>query len=241
MLLAALLFFAFLLLHFTAEVTEGVMVTLRPIAGFALIDQFIDYARCVRRSMHVSLGTKGVGGVATAETLAGLAALEHVAGALADGGLSPLVTVADPTLLPLAEDATRRAVERAGHPETYNPGRVRLVAPDALAYAAGTADLLASEGAKANVMVGWFGREYLVLGQPSAERGIGQVAGTVNPETLAFMAVSADEMLLGEEIFAASAYLDGKPSGVGSLLAQDWMRFLIVLFILIGVLLKTVG
>jgi hypothetical protein len=48
----------------------------------------------------------------------------------------------------------------------------------------------------------------------------------------------ADEPLIGEEIFAAPAYLQGTAMQIGSLRAQDVLRWILVAALLIGVVLK---
>ena len=57
---------------------------------------------------------------------------------------------------------------------------------------------------------------------------------------LPFVYATADEMLVGEEMYAAGAYLSEKPWHISCLLAQDWMRWAIVLAIIGLVIAKTV-
>jgi len=93
------------------------------------------------------------------------------------------------------------------------------------------------EDTEANVLVGNFGDEYLLMGEAAARRGLaGHIGGTSNPNTLPFIYASAEETLLGEEIYAAGAYLQQRPSQLGSLLTQDTARWLVALFILLGIL-----
>jgi hypothetical protein len=168
-----------------------------------------------------------------------LTTLEHVADRGAVGDVPPIVTVADPTLLPLAQDVLRRAYARRGRAERYGPSQVRLFAPDPIAYAAGVMDVLEHEDLAGNVLVGAFGEEYLLMGETAAKKGLSQIAGSADPQTLPFIFTTSDENLVGEEIYAASAYLYSLPEHIGILLAQDWMRALIALIILIGVILKS--
>jgi hypothetical protein len=89
---------------------------------------------------------------------------------------------------------------------------------------------------EANVMVGDFGDEYLLMGETAARRGAGHIGGTSHPNTLPFIYASAEETLLGEEIYAAGAYLQQKPTHLGSLMSQDAMRWLVFLIILVGII-----
>jgi hypothetical protein len=233
-----LLFFIFLTICID-RVKAGRSISLRSIPAFAALGELMDRAVESGRSLHISLGVKGIGGKDTATTLAGLTMLEHMADQGAAGDVQPMVTVADPTLLPLAQDVLRRAYSRRGRAERYDPTRVRLVAPEPTAYATGVMDVLEHEELAGNVLVGAFGDEYLLMGETAARKGLSQIAGAADPQALPFIFTTADETLVGEEIYAASAYLYSLPEHIGSLLAQDWMRALIALIILIGVILKS--
>jgi hypothetical protein len=179
-----------------------------------------------------------VGGSATAETWAGLTLLAQLADEAAACDTPLVVTVADPTVLPLAQDILRRAYVRNGNPEGYDPTQVRFIAPDPMAYAAGVAGILGREPLTANVMVGAFGDEYLFMGETGVRRGIRQIAGTTDPLTLPFMAASADETLVGEEIFAGGAYTSRLPMQIGSLLTEDWFRWAVIAAILVAAVLQ---
>jgi hypothetical protein len=169
-------------------------------------------------------------------------------------GIPPIVTVSDPTALPLAQDQLRRAYQRQGYPEEYDPRQVRLVAPslnnNSVAYSAGIMDLLAHERVMANVMIGafddyqtssGFGDEFLLMGEPNARKDLLQVGGTSNPRVLPFIFATISHPLLGEEIYAAGAYLNARRGHLGSLLAQDTVRGVLVVIVVLAVLARLVG
>lgn len=237
--LVVLLVFLGLLLIADRRVRLGIRPALRPLPGFAVLDGFVGQAVETDRTLHVSMGTKGVGGASTADTIAGLMALERIAEQAVATGLKLVVTVCDPSLLPVAQDTLRRAYERRDYPQGYDPLQVRYIAPNAIAYAAGVTRILEREDVVANAMIGGFGDEFLLLGENGVRRGIQQVGGTSSPEALPFVYVSMDETLFGEEIYAGGAYLSSNPSHLGSLLAQDWLRSAIILAIILGALIRT--
>jgi hypothetical protein len=90
----------------------------------------------------------------------------------------------------------------------------------------------------ANVMVGSFGDEYLLMGEAGARQGVHQIVGAADPSTLPFVYASADEALLGEEMFAGGAYTRRLPIQIGSLLTEDWARWAIAAAILVLAILK---
>jgi hypothetical protein len=149
-----------------------------------------------------------------------------------------IVTVADPTVLPIAQDILRRAFVRHGNPGGYEPTQVRLIAPDPMAYATGVMGLLEQEPLTGNVMIGSFGDEYLLMGETGARQGIRQVVGAADPRALPFVYATADEPLIGEEMFAGGAYTTRLPIQIASLLTEDWARWAIIAGIIIAAVFK---
>lgn len=206
--------------------------TIRQLPGMEELPDLVGRSAETGQPLHVSVGVEGLGGSATAETWAGLTLLAQVADEAAASDTPLVVTVSDPTVLPLAQDLLKRAYQRHGNPDGYSPTQVRFVSPEPMAYAAGVMGMLARDRLAGNVMVGSFGDEYLLMGELGARQGIRQIVGTADPRTLPLVYASADEMLIGEEIFAGGAYLSRAPIQVASLLAADWLRWLVIVGIL---------
>jgi hypothetical protein len=192
------------------------------------------------RTLHVSLGTGGVTSDTTADSLAGLAALEYLADQSAATGTPPIVTMADPTLLPLAQDVMRRPFgeDREGARSALRS--VRWVAPEPAAYAAGVMGILGGEEVDANVMIGSFGDEYLLMGEAANRQEMVHIGGASDPNVLPFVYATADHMLIGEDMYTAGAYLLDKPWHIASLLAQDFMRWVIVAVVVVAVVVNSV-
>jgi hypothetical protein len=240
LMLALLLLFVPAIPFLAARIRSGTKPTLREIPGFVALKGFVEQAMETGQPVHVSVGVEGVGAASTAQTLAGLVMLRYLANQAAKYSGPPVVSVADPTALLAAQDEMRRAFKVGAESGRLRLNQVRMIAPQPTAYAAGVMGILSREGILANAMLGAFGDEYLLIGETARRKSIKQVVGTATVETLPFVYASADEPILGEEIFAAGAYLAGRPEHVASLLAQDWMRIAIVLAIIVGVVLQTV-
>jgi hypothetical protein len=236
-----LLVFVALLFYFTTRTTAGRLPVLRRIRAFEVLKGFTGRAIEAGRALHLSLGVGSVANETTADSLAGLSVLDYLAQQAANTGVPPTVSMADPTVMLFAQNALRAA--HADDPDAVEEAyrNIRWIAPQPAAYAAGVMSLLSIEQAEANVMVGSFGDEYLLMGETAARRGTGHIGGTSDPNTLPFIYASAEETLLGEEIYAAGAYLQQRPSHIGSLIAQDTMRWVIALFILTGILLASLS
>lgn len=236
-----LLAFLPVMLFATSRIRAGHRVSLRPLAGFDALRGLSARAAESGQTLHVSLGVKGISGEDTAATLAGLMVLDYLAEQGATFDAPPIVTVADPTLLPVAQDVLRHAYARQGDIEKYDPKQVRLISPEPTAYATGVMDVLGHEPLAANIMIGSFGDEYLLMGEVGAQKGISQIGGATHPQTLPFVFASADQVLIGEEIFAGGAYLTALPAHIGSLMTQDVMRLLGVVIIILLVMAKLIG
>jgi hypothetical protein len=226
------------LFFLTYRVRAGSAGKLRPLPGLEELPRLIGRSAETGQSLHVSVGVDGVGGSATAETWAGLTVLRQLADAAAACDTPLRVTLSDATVLPLAQDLLWRAYVRAGNPEGYDATHVQLIAPEPMAYAAGVSGLLEREPLTANVMIGSFGDEYLLIGETGARRGVRQIVGTSDPRTLPFVYATADESLIGEEMFAGGAYTTRLPVQIASLLAEDWARWALAAGILITAAIK---
>lgn len=236
-----LLIFVAAIYYFSLRVRSGRMPTLRRIHAFDMIKGLPGRAVEAGRGLHLSVGIGTLVNETTSDSLAGLAVLGYLAEQAATTGTSPTVSMADPTVMLFAQNALRAV--HANDPdraeESYR--HVRWIAPQPAAYAAGVVNLLNIDPVEANVMVGNFSDEYLLMGETAARRGIAHVGGTSNPNVLPFIYVSAQETLLGEEIYAAGAYLQRRPAHIGSLAAQDMLRWLVALFILAGIVLASLS
>ena len=238
---ALLLPFFPLLLLINRRIREGGRPQLRPIRGYEALQESLGRATEDGRTVHVSMGTGGIGSGSTAESLAGLTVLEHVASHGEATGLEIIASVSDPSLLPMAQDVMREACTAPGHPHTYDPTCVRFISPNRAAYAAGVMDILGHSKVGCNVMVGSFGDEVLLMGEVGARNEVAQVGGTSSPQILPLVYASSDHTLIGEEIFAAGAYLRQRTSHLASLATQDWLRTAIILTMVIGILARSLA
>ncbi len=206
----------------------------RSIPAFSLLRGQMGRAIESGRDLHVSIGTGGVSGDDTATTLAGLAIAEYLADEAAASGIAPTVTTSDPTSALLAEDAVRRPYTRQGNLNDFPRGAARLPALNPTQYAAATMDLLNHEPVLTNIMSGTFGSEAALIDQAANNNELPQLFGGSDPRALAVMSTSTDQILMGEEMYAAKAYLRAQPPHLATLRAADVVRIVIVVLILIA-------
>jgi len=93
----------------------------------------------------------------------------------------------------------------------------------------------------ANLMVGPFMAESLLLSEAGSALGAIQVGGTSTTHQIPFFVAACDYTLLGDELFAAGAYLAKDPVGLGSIVGQDMGKWVAIALIAAGALLSTFG
>jgi hypothetical protein len=189
------------------------------------------------RAVHTSPGTGSIasGGAATASTLAGLTLVETMARVSAITGAPAQATTNDAVAFALTENALRSGYGRAGWTMDRESGGARfLTHSDPLAYVAGASDVVDRQNVSHAVMAGQFGPEVLFLMEAQRRAGAQQITGSSEPQGAALMFVAGDQTLIGEEIFASGAYLERRPTHIASLMAQDGLRWAVILVIVAG-------
>lgn len=207
---------------------------LRPLAGYTALKGQVGLAIESASKLHISLGRASLTGSANPTSVAALAVLDRLAADGCANDTPPITTVGDGTLLPLAENNLRHAAEQAKSAVGIPPGTARFIASrtDAFAYAGGVASVIQQQKILGNIMVGHFGQELAIVTEVAGRNQVQQIIGSDDPLALAVAAPVTDNIMIGEELLAAPAYMQGKPSQVASLQIQDIMRILLSLTIL---------
>ena len=215
----------------------GPAYTLRPIAGYEAANEGLTLSAETGKTVHTSPGTGGVGtqGIGSAATLAGMAVVESMARVSAITGAPVQATTNDAVAYALTDNAVRRGARRAGWSLESEGSEARfLTHGDQLAYVAGATSVAEGEKVSSAVMVGQFGPEVLILTEAHRRNGAQQIIGASEHEAAALITISADHTLIGEEIFASGAYLERRTTHIASLLAQDGLRWVVIVLIVLG-------
>lgn len=210
----------------------GPRPAVRRLPAYRSLQDEIGYTAESGGAIHVALGSGGLHEADAAASLGALQVVEAIADAAVSYSVPPIITVGEPTLLPLAQDVLRRAYVRHGVAELYDPSRVRFIAPSPLAYAAGAAHVVATEGVTANVVAGSFGAEASLITDAGTRSDVRQLAAVDAPLSLGALYPATDYLAAGEELYAAGAQLTGDRRYLVSLVAQDVLRVILVLIIL---------
>ncbi|MEI8308854.1 MAG: DUF6754 domain-containing protein [Chloroflexales bacterium] len=223
-----------------ARVTAGRLPSRRPLPALDALRSALGRGAETGRVLHVSPGSGTIGAGSgthgtTAETIAGLMMASRVAEDAALNGAPILVSSGDVIAHLSLRGTVRQAYQQAGQSQDYDAAKVQLLAhQDALAYASGVTTLYGREQIEASVMVGSFGQEFLLIGEDGAQRGLPQVVGSTNSTSLPLMLLTTPSTLIGEEIFAAEAYLAAEPAAQSRLMTQDLLRTVAIVLVIGG-------
>lgn len=235
LILAALLLLGFFVLRRRSP------AALRRIEAYETLNRAVGLAVESGTRLHFSLGRGTLYAARGASALAGLAMLRRLSERTSVSDNPPIVTSGDATLAILSQDTLQSGYRAAGAEDQYRFTTGRLTGLTPFSFAAGTIPTIHDEKVSTNVFIGDFGPEAALLTEAAERQDSTLVAASDNLSAQSVFFASSQEPLIGEELFAAGAYVGAGPAHEASLNAQDILRWLVILGILVGSLLKFVG
>jgi hypothetical protein len=191
--------------------------------------------------LHISLGRGNLFTARGGSALAGLAMLRRLAERTSVSDRPPVVTSGDASLAILSQDTLQSGYRAAGAEEQYRFSTGRLTGLTPFSYVAGAIPTIHDENVSTNVILGDLGSESALLAEASDRENTNLIAASDNLSAQSVFYASAQEPLIGEELFAAGAYVGAGAAHDASLNVQDLLRWLIILILIIGAGLKVLG
>ncbi|MCX6374972.1 MAG: hypothetical protein NTU88_02840 [Armatimonadetes bacterium] len=216
---------------------RGKPLYIRRIPGLSAIDEAVGRATEMGRPMMFCPGLDPLG----LPTLQALSILKYITSIAAKYRSRIIVPTADSVVFTIAEEISKEAYSAEGVPEQFNPEDIRFLSNDQFAYASGCVGILNRERVASNFLFGYFYAESLILAETGHQVGAMQVAGTPAITQIPFFITAADYTIIGDEFYAASAYLSREPTLLGSLVGQDYAKAILVFIILAGVVTATIA
>ncbi|MBU0609810.1 MAG: hypothetical protein KKI08_18140 [Armatimonadetes bacterium] len=213
-------------------------IYIRPIAGLRAVDDAIGRATEMGRPILYVSGLTGVGDIAT---IAAMLILGHLAKRTAAYETPILVPCNDPLVMAVQREIVHEAYLEAGKPDAYDPDNIFYVTDSQFGYVAAVDGIMLRQKPAANFFMGFFFAESLILAETGATTGAIQIAGTDADTQLPFFITSCDYTLMGEELYAAGAYLSRDPVLLAQLKGQDLGKIAIFALLLIGTILVTIN
>jgi hypothetical protein len=230
----ALVFSGFILFNIK-RAKSGHDLYVRRIAGLNAVEEAIGRATEMGRMV---LFVPGIMDMDDIMTIAAINILGQVARKTAEYDTQLLVPTCKSVVMSTAQEVVKEAYLSSGRPDAYREDNIRYLTDDQFGYAAGVDGIMVRERPATNFFMGHFYAESLILAETGNSIGAIQIAGTAEASQLPFFITACDYTLLGEELFAAGAYLSREPMLLGSLKGQDWGKSLVMAAILIGVILE---
>ena len=235
LLLFLILLFGGILQFSTRHALRGGDVFLRTIPGVKAVEEAV--GRSTEMGKPV-LYVPGIQDMDQVETVAGVVILGHVSKMTARYETPLNVPVARSIVLKAAQEACKESYLVEGRSDIYNENMVHYVTDDQFAYAAGVNGIMNREKPAACLYMGKFYAESLLLAETGNSIGAIQIAGTASQSQIPFFVTACDYTLIGEEFFAASAYLSQKPDLLGIVKGQDIVKVIMLIMIIGGTLLR---
>ena len=235
LLLFLILLFGGILQYSTRHAIRGGDIFLRTIPGVKAVEEAV--GRSTEMGKPV-LYVPGIQDMDQVETVAGVVILGHVSKMTARYETPLNVPVARSIVLKAAQEACKESYLIEGKSDIYNENMVHYLTDDQFAYAAGVNGIMNREKPAACLYMGKFYAESLLLAETGNSIGAIQIAGTASQSQIPFFVTACDYTLIGEEFFAASAYLSQKPELLGIVRGQDYIKLCIIIMIIGGVLLR---
>ncbi len=236
--LVLVLVFSVVVLVYTRWARQGKPLFIRKIPGLDAVEEAVGRATEMGRPV---LYIPGIQELDEIQTIAGVSILGRVARITAQYETPLVVPVRYPLVLAAGQEVVQQAYTEMGKRDVFQPDMVRYVAGEQFAFTATVNGIMTRDHPAANLYMGYFAAEALLLAETGNAAGSIQIAGTAQPEQLPFFIASCDYTLMGEELFAASAYLSHEPLMLGGLKGQDFMKIILIIVIILGVILATLG
>ena len=213
------------------------MPEIRKLPGLDAIDEAIGRATEMGRPVLLANRTADVGSV---HSFALWGYMGYVAGLCAKYDTNFINIAGDYLAAAVNEEVIKQSYLEAGRPEAFKPDTVRYIPGDQWAWTSAVAGMLKRERPATTMWIGYFYAESMTLSEVGAQIGAIQIAATTNTAQLPFFVAACDYTLIGEEEYAASAYLSKEPMLTGTLVAEDVGKFIVVVVVVLGVIAQLV-
>ncbi len=236
--LAVILVLLIFVAYYTFQAQRGREMFIRRISGLSAIEDAVGRATEMGRGV---LYVPGIMDMDDIQTIAGVTILGHVARKTAEYDTDLYSPMTRSFVMSVAQEVVKQAYMEKGRIDAYRPDRINYLTDDQFGYVAGVGGIMMRDKPAACFYLGTFYAESLILAETGNSIGAIQIAGTAEPSQIPFFVAACDYTLIGEELFAASAYLSKNPREVGSLKGQDMVKIVIIAAIVFGTILVTLS
>lgn len=217
-------------------------IKIRRIPGLDAIEEIVGRSVEMGRPVFDIVGMGNFTDIYATQTIAGLSVLSYVSTLCARLGAKLYAPQASVDVLPVAAEIVTESYRMEGKLEELNvEEQLPYLSGTQFAWASGIIGMAARMKPAGNIMIGPFWAESMMFAETFDRVGAMQIGGTARLYQIPFFAALCDYVLIGEEMFAAGAYVSGDPQQIGSIAAQDWYKLAALVLGILGALLATAG
>jgi hypothetical protein len=228
------LVFSGLILFFLWRARQGKIPYVRKIGGISALEEAVGRATEMGKPVVFATGGTTIMDIITHASLAVMGYIARIAARLKTRFIT-LVRIAN--VFPMAEEIVREAYKSEGVLDEFNAeDQVRFVTEDSVVYAMSVARFIEENSAGCAMFLGSFDFTSLLMTEPGANLGVIQIAGDPNLAQVPFLVCTCDYTIIGEEFFAAGAYVSPDPTMRGTLASQDLIKLIFALLIVVGII-----
>ena len=224
-LLIGMIVFCAIILYFINQARRGKKLFIRKITGLDAVDEAVGRATEMGRPI---LYCMGIGLVDYIATIASFNILGEIAKKTGQYETPLIVPTSDPVVYTVAREIVKESYATIGRPDLFDSDKVYFVTDSQFAYAAAIDGVMLREKPAANFFIGYFKAESLIMAETGASTGAIQIAGTDQITQLPFFVTACDFTLIGEELYAASAYISKEPLLLGAIKGEDLGKIVIL-------------
>jgi hypothetical protein len=176
----------------------------------------------------------GIMDIDNIQTIASLSLLSYIAQKSALYETELIMPVSRSVVMTVAQEVVKEAYLKVGRSDLYRADRIFYLTDDQFGYAAAVDGMISRERPGAIFLIGAFYAESLILAETGFSAGAIQIAGTAMITQLPFFIAACDYVLIGEELFAASAYLSTDIIDKITLKTQDISKAIVMSFVFVA-------
>jgi hypothetical protein len=230
------------LAYYIYSARRGYRPQIRKMAPLEAIPEAIGRSVETGRPVLFSVGTSTLYSGGAPQTLAGLSVLGYTANIAVELDVKIAIPLLHPEVIPVADEIIRQAYITAGKVDEYDPVySVRHYGKHTFSWTSGILGHLQREKPGAFIYMGSMLADSVMVAESGHRAGAMMIFGTASSGQMPFIVAAADYSLIGEELYAAGAYLSQDPVLLGSITGQDLTKALILALILLGTIFMTFG
>jgi hypothetical protein len=238
-LVGAMLLFGFLILR---ALRGKSVAKIRPVPALAALDEVVGRAAEQGRPIVMAIGGNPERSDHGGQMMAGTAILRHLCKLAGQAKVKVLCPVRYGQMIPIVDAAMKGGYQEGGNPDLYD---IQTNAPyygsEMYGWHLSTMSLIAHTKAAATVFVGFFAMVGIMFTEAGSSVGAIQIGGSADLRTIPVLSLGADYSLISEEVFAAGAYLSQDPIQLATIAAQDIVRLVVIVLLVVGSIATSMG